>query len=454
MVNIETGQVLSMPVSRDTWSPEVFGATGNSRANSEISVASWYHPDENNNLHPSDKAFMRYVVENMTGLPVDAVWSYEFEFVVNIIDSFFPNGIEITVNEEIPASQDKRAFAVGTYTVRGADILDFARSRKTTSGESRERRQAYVIEIFLKQVLSLILGQGGIALEGLGGDLLGNNTNEINTMVENLFGSPFSVIDSSLSNQRGEGPNLDYIGLNPAALEILAPEILSKILSRDGLSTLAYYAANSGLDLDSFFEFNTIHISQTNPNTDFITSQNSAQINTQYSLQYWAPVREDIAENLLLPVTNITPNTTERSSIDTSQSSNSEGETSLENTEELTDNNTENINWSEDEDFTMFLESNFDISSITLNSETRSYITKYFEISTNRRLTFGEINSDQADIIQTSISHLEQIGGSFHVSGDDRGELEQEIVKLIYGENLSFEEKREIVDMINQLASN
>lgn len=157
-IDVQTGHTTLISVGRDTWDPVVAQYTGNSRANSEISVMSWGRMGQRGfeYFHP---AFSRHVMENLCGCLIDGVWQLNFEAVSEIIDSTFPQGVTIHVPHDIyddTFTYPPLDLRAGSQQLDGNTLVTYGRSRHTSgNGDlSRQDRQRQIMMALVGELAS------------------------------------------------------------------------------------------------------------------------------------------------------------------------------------------------------------------------------------------------------------------------------------------------------------
>lgn len=145
-------------VNRDVMSPEMDG--------DPINTVTWYDQKKLtqgiSEFYPQE--LIESTLENISGEPIDGVIQFNFNSFITLIDNLFPEGVTITIGEgegfeldtqfilEERGSEQvyQQTYEAGqSYTLTGQKLLDFVRSRKTSSTFSREDKAGDVIVTLL-----------------------------------------------------------------------------------------------------------------------------------------------------------------------------------------------------------------------------------------------------------------------------------------------------------------
>jgi hypothetical protein len=131
---------------------------------------------------------MRNILENATGLPIDACISWNFEKLRKMVDSV--GGVDISLNQEFIDNYQEGWFKNvklkdGVNHFNGEQALQYARVRKKDTDVDRNSRQMQVVKAMMRQLLnrarSDILQVPGIAGEILNQDGSSHVFSDVNT---------------------------------------------------------------------------------------------------------------------------------------------------------------------------------------------------------------------------------------------------------------------------------
>ena len=146
----DTGKLSIVSHDRYELAPELNGDPLNS--------ITWYNQEELKEgkyiLHSPE--FKAQTMEEVSGIPVDMILEVDFESFEAIVDVVFPNGIDVPIGEGEGFYNDllhKEYKSNETYTMKGMELLEFVRSRFTTSMFARESRAGQVLGIMMNGVI-------------------------------------------------------------------------------------------------------------------------------------------------------------------------------------------------------------------------------------------------------------------------------------------------------------
>lgn len=288
-IDIQTGELTVVSIARDTWSPEVAREFGNSRANSEISVMSWVHANENGQLVATDPAFSRYIAENICGCMIDGVLQFNFQSIAEYIDMLYPNGMTITVPETINDTSFGFYIEAGERTINGETAVNYMRTRYASAGgdESRQGRQRLILETLLR---------------GMAREIKNNPLNAPNIISDFLgatedafarFDAQRQLVDSNDPSENTNAGMMRSFGITPFQVVAHMNNIMGTITSPEAVGSLvSTFTQGTGQEMIEIYgEGGGITMIQIDGN-----NTNSASYSSDRN--YWQPARQLIGEAL------------------------------------------------------------------------------------------------------------------------------------------------------------